>query len=64
VACPRNFEGTSLHNLIREAKQLSRVFWKPSLWGYKLFYERRQWDPDPRWACNPENAGKQLPDVE
>jgi ferredoxin len=62
VSCPWNFEGSLFHNLIREANQRSRLFWKPSLWGYKLFYESRkgEWDPDPIWAFNPRHGKGEL----
>jgi len=61
VACPWNFEGTWFHNLIREGNQRSKLFWKPSLWGYKLFYERKKWDPDPKWAFSPTDGEGKLP---
>jgi ferredoxin len=62
VACPWNFEGTAFHNLVREAIQHSKLSWKPSLWGHKLLYGRRQWDPDPQWAFKPVEGESQLPE--
>jgi ferredoxin len=61
VACPYNFEGTFFHNAIREGIQRSKLFWKPSIWGHKLFYRRKNWEPDPRWAFDPIGGTGELP---
>jgi hypothetical protein len=29
--------------------------------GYKLFYKRKKWDPDPLWAFNPKDGRGVLP---
>jgi hypothetical protein len=50
--------------MVREAIQRTRLVWKPSLWGYKLFYERKQWDSDPQWAFDPIERKDHLPELE
>jgi ferredoxin len=61
VACPYNFEGTLFHNAIRDGIQRSKHLWKPAMLGYKLFYKRKKWDPDPLWAFNPKDGRGVLP---
>jgi reductive dehalogenase len=55
AACPWNFENTWFHNLLRNLNQRTRLFRKPAMWGYKLFYERKEWDHDPLWAFDPKD---------
>jgi hypothetical protein len=55
AACPWNFENTWFHNLLRNLNQQTRLFRKPAMWGYKLFYERKEWDHDPVWAFDPKD---------
>jgi reductive dehalogenase len=61
VSCPWNFEGTPFHNFIREMNQTSKLLWKPSIWGHKLLYGRKKWEPDPRWAFDPIDGKGELP---
>ena len=50
AACPWNFESTRFHDFTRNINEKLKWFRKPAVWGYKLFYERKKWDPDPLWA--------------
>ena len=50
AACPWNFESTPFHDLVREASERIKFFRRLVVLGYKLFYTRKTWDPDPLWA--------------
>ena len=50
IACPWNFESTRFHDLTRNFNQNFSWFRRPAVWGYKLFYERSKWNPDPKWV--------------
>ena len=55
AACPWNFEGTWFHDLNRDLNQKFSWYRKPAVWGYKLFYEKSEWNPDPSWALRPDD---------
>ncbi len=50
IACPWNFESTWFHDMTRNLNQNFSWFRRPAVWGYKLFYEKSQWNPDPKWV--------------
>jgi ferredoxin len=56
--CPWNFESTAFHDLNRELNQRFKIYRKPAVWGFKLIYERKEWDPNPQWAYNPRDTDK------
>ena len=61
AACPYNFPASSWHNLNRNLIENVKLYHKPAVWGYKLFYERKDWDPSPNWSYDPldrSEAGK------
>jgi reductive dehalogenase len=53
AACPYNFPATRWHNLNRNLNERFQLYRKPAVWGFKLFYEKKTWDPSPQWAYNP-----------
>lgn len=50
AVCPWNFESTLFHNTIRNLNQNIPFFRRQSVWGYKIFYQKSKWNPDPSWA--------------
>jgi len=56
AACPYNFPTTTWHNLNRNLIEQFSLYRKPAIWGYKLFYEKKEWDPSPQWACNAKDS--------
>ena len=53
AACPYNFPTSTWHNLNRNLIENVKLYHKPAVWGYKLFYERKDWDPSPNWSYDP-----------
>lgn len=56
AACPWNFESTPFHDLTRNMNEKFKLFRKPAVWGYKLFYERKEWNKDPQWVLNKDRS--------
>lgn len=50
AACPWNFESTFFHDSIRSLNQRVPALRRLAVWGFKAFYQKSGWTPDPTWA--------------
>ena len=53
TSCPWNFPSTWFHNLNRTFLQNIPLYRKPAVWGYKAFYQKSEFNPDPTWVSSP-----------
>jgi ferredoxin len=58
AACPYNFPATRWHNFNRNLIEKVVLYRKPAIQAYKLFYERKDWDPSPIWAHHPKDQSE------
>ena len=56
AACPWNFDSTRFHDFTRNLNERFKFFRKPAVWGYKLFYEKKEWPKDPQWVYNTDRT--------
>lgn len=50
ASCPWNFPSTRFHNFNRTLIQNFTLYRKPAIWGFKIFYQKSKWNPDPDWV--------------